>query len=320
MANARQKKKKKNAAAKQAAAAYKGKNAPIKAAPVKKPQEKQTLPEPENKKIEPEKNKPDAVEVAKIETGKSECKKNEVKAKESEKVKKPKPAEKKTDKTKSKPVKASKSKPQKKRSKKSAGSLTKQLKSRIEAFGVNKFAAIVLAVSVVITAVCVIAWVTSSRFGIPDDAIPEYKGKNISSDLTLYVLEDLSAQHEFADKMDRKGDTKKFRYYAADELVFPEKNSQAALNLVNVSDNNCVIIASIVDDTGNICYSSRGLPAGWCLTDIGINDRPYGTHEMKLVVAAYDPETYELIGVQSSDLTVQVGIEEETSDVTQTQG
>ena len=41
---------------------------------------------------------------------------------------------------------------------------------------------------------------------------------------------------------------------------------------------------------------------------------------MKLVVAGYDLETYELIGVQSSDLTVQVGIEEETSDVEEAQG
>ncbi len=302
MANARQKKKKKNAAAaKQAATAYKGKNAPIKAAPVKKPQE--------------EKKEPDVVETPVAEPAKSEVTKPEP-AKVQEKKQ---PAEKTSAKAKtkkSKPNKSSKAKAVKKYS----GSLTKQLKSKIEAFGVNKFAAVVLAVSVLIATVCIIAWVTSSRFGIPDDAIPEYKGKNISSDLTLYVLEDLSAQHEYADNMDRKGDTKKFRYYAADELLFPEKNSQAALNLVNVSDNNCVIIASIVDEAGNICFSSRGLPAGWCLTDIGINDRPYGTHEMKLVVAGYDPETYELIGVQSSDLTVQVGIEEETSDVTQTQG
>lgn len=313
MSNARQKKKKKNAAAKQAAAAYKGKNAPIKAAPVKKPQEKQALPEPE-------KNTPEVVKAPKAEPVKAECKKAEVEVKEPKKAEKPKPAEKKTDKNKSKPVKAAKSKPQKKHAKKSAGSLTKLLKAKIEAFGVNKFAAVVLAICVAIATVCIIAWVTSSRFGIPDDAVPEYKGQNISSDLTLYVLEDLSAQHEFADKMERKGDTKKFRYYAADELVFPEKNSQAALNLVNVSDNECVILASIVDESGNICFSSKGLPAGFCLTDIGIIDRPYGTHKMKLVVAGYDPETYKLIGVQSSDLTVQVGIEEETSDVEETQG
>lgn len=301
MANARQKKKKKNAAAaKQAATAYKGKNAPIKAAPVKKPQEEKKEPVV----VETPVAEPAKVEVAKTETQIAPKKKQ--------------PAEKTSAKAKSKKSKPNKSS-KAKAVKKYSGSLTKQLRSKIEAFGVNKFAAVVLAVSVLIAAVCIIACVTSSRFGIPDDAIPEYKGKNISSDLTLYVLEDLSAQHEYADNMKRKGDTKKFRYYAADELLFPEKNSQAALNLVNVSDNNCVIIASIVDEAGNICFSSRGLPAGWCLTDIGINGRPYGTHKMKLVVAGYDPETYKLIGVQSSDLTVQVGIEEETSDVTQTQ-
>ena len=61
-------------------------------------------------------------------------------------------------------------------------------------------------------------------------------------------------------------------------------------------------------------YQSLGLPAGRCLADIAISDLPYGTQEMKLVVAAYDPESYELIGVQYSDLTVQVGIEEEITN------
>ncbi len=302
MANARQKKKKKNAAAaKQAATAYKGKNAPIKAAPVKKPQE--------------EKKEPVVVETPVAEPAKVEVAKTETQIA----LKKKQPAEKTSAKAKSKKSKPNKSS-KAKAVKKYSGSLAKQLKAKIEAFGVNKFAAVVLAVSVLITAVCIIAWVTSSRFGIPDEAVPEYEGRDISSELTLYVTEDLAAQYEFSDKMKRKGDTKAFRYYASDELIFSEKRSQAALNLVNVSDNNCVIIASIVDEAGNICYSSRGLPAGRILTDIGINGQNYGTYKMKLVVAGYDPETYELIGVQSSDLTVQVGIEEETSDVTQTQG
>ncbi len=306
MANQRQKKKKKNAAAsKQAAAAYKGKNAPVKAAPAKKTQE---TPEPEVQKAEPEKKESKRQDAPKAVPQKKEPKKAEL----------PKNTEKKQEQK--KPKKVKKTKTAKKTPRKTGGSFTKQLKTKIEAFGVNKFSAIVLAVCVLIASVCVIAWVTSSRFGIPEEAVPEYKGKNISSDLTLFVMEDLADQYEFSDRMKRKGDKKAFRYYAADELTFAEKNSQAALNLVNVSDNECVIIASIVDEAGNICFSSKGLPAGYCLTDVGINDRPYGTHQMKLVVAGYDPENYELIGVQSSDLTVQVGIEEETSDVKQTQG
>lgn len=300
MANRRQKKKKSAAAAKQAAAQYKGKNAPVKAAPVKKPVEEKSVEksveasvkaEPPKQEVKPQPEKK-AVSQKKASSSKKASEKKPPKAKQ-------KPAKKKIS-----------GKPK----------LSKRIKNYIEKIGVNKFAAIVLAVSAVIAAVCIIAWVTSSTFGIPDEAVREYAGRNISYDITLTVKEDLEDQHKLADKMKRKGDTKKFRYYATDRLVFVEKNSVANLGLVNVWDNECIIMASIVDAEGNVVFSSLGLPPGQSLTDIGINPRPYGTYDMKLVVAGYDPETFELIGVQSSDLTVQVGIEEETTDVQQTEG
>ncbi len=126
--------------------------------------------------------------------------------------------------------------------------------------------------------------------------------------VTLHVSEGLAKQQEFASCMNREGDTNMFLYYASDELIFPEKNSRASLNLVNVSSNKCVLTASIVDKAGNICFQSRGLLPGKMLSDIEISNQPYGKHEMILVVAAYDSNSYELIGVQCSDLIVHIGI------------
>lgn len=291
MANRRQKKKKSAAASKQAATQYKGKNAPIKAAPIKKPVEKPV----------------EATSKPSVQPVKPEIKQPEIKAEVPKKVK--------PEKKKKKP----KAKAEKKKAALKKPKISKRIKATAEKLGATKLAAIVLGICAVIAAVCVIAWVSSSQFGIPEDAVPKYAGRNISSDITLTVNDDLQTQYDLTDKMKRKGDVKKFRYYAVDEIVFAEKNSMANLGLVNVFDNNCVLIASIVDESGNVCFRSLGLPAGQCLTDISINPRPYGTYDMKLVVAGYDPETYELIGVQSSDLTVQVGIEEETSDVQETQ-
>lgn len=316
MANHRKKKKKSAAASKQAATQYKGKNAPVRpAAAPKKVEEKKT------QQAQPKVEK--ATKPQKTET------KPEKKAQQQPAAKKDKKAEaskantkqKKTTQTKKNAPQTKKGGKKKSVQKKKLNSnikLSKRIKMQIEWFGVRKFAAIVLAVSFAICAACVIAWVTSSTFGIPDEALPKYAGRNISSASTLTVLEDIDKQYEYSDNMGRKGDKKEFRYYAAKEIVFAEKNSQGSLNLVNVTDNNCVLIASIVDEAGNVCYSSLGLPVGQCLTDISIYQRPYGTYDMKLVVAGYDPETYELIGVQHSDLTVQVGIEEETSNVQET--
>ena len=302
MANRRQKKKKSAAAAKQAATQYKGKNAPLKAAPVKKPVEKPVeafvkAPEQPAEKPAVQEKKP---EIKKPEQPvKKEVKPAKVKAQPKSKPQKPKPEKKK--------ISASKPK------------LSKRLKSAIERFGVGKFAAIVLGISAVIAAVCIGIWVSSSRFGIPSEAIPKYSGRNISSDITLTVNHDLATQYDFSDKMNRKGDTKAFRYYAAEDIVFPEKNSLGTLNLVNVYDNECVIVATVIDENGYVCFSSLGLPPGECLTDISIDSRPYGTYKMKLVVSGFDPETYKLIGVQSSALTVQVGIEEEETHVEETE-
>ncbi len=285
MANKRQKKKKNAAAARQAAAQYKGKNAPVKvAAPVKKAEPK-PAPVPEAKpELKPE-IKPEV----------KQDNKPVVPAKPKKEKAKPVP--------KKKPVKVKKPKK----------NYSKIIAKKISDFGVNKVAAVILAVSVVIAAVCVIAWVSSSRFSVPDEAVIEYRGRTIPDTSTYIVTDDLVTQYGFADNMKRKGDVDDFRYYAATELVFPEKHSSANLNLVNVFDNNCVFIASIVNSSDTVIYRSLGLEPGKALSDIFISDLKYGRHDMKLVIAAYDPESYELVGVQYSDLTVQVGLEEETT-------
>lgn len=294
MANKRQKKKKNAAAARQAAAQYKGKNAPVKAAaPVKKPEPK---PEPVPE-VKPEPKPEIKPEV-----------KQEIKSEVKQENKPVVPVKPKKEKAKPAPKKKSV------RVRKPKKNYGKIIAKKISDFGINKVAAIILAVSVVIAAVCVIAWVSSSRFSVPDEAVIEYRGRTIPDTSTYIVTDDLVTQYGFADNMERKGDVDDFRYYAATELVFPEKYSSANLNLVNVFDNNCVFIASIVNSSGTVIYRSLGLEPGKALSDIFISDLRYGRHDMKLVIAAYDPESYELIGVQYSDLTVQVGLEEETTN------
>ncbi len=288
MANKRQKKKKNSQAARQAAAAYKGKNAVAKPSVQKKP-------EPENK--------PAAVPE----------KKPEPKAE----VKPVAPVEKKAEK-KAEPAKKAKAAKQNKKKavkkQKSFNETKAALKKKISSLDPKKTSTVILAVSIAVAVVAVGALLLSLRFTVPKEAKVDYMGRNLPDSAALIVTDDLATQYGFTDKMKRKGDTKEFRYYAATEIVFPEKYSTATLNLVNVFDNDCVFIASIVDEADNIVYQSLGLPAGRCLSDITVSDIPYGTHEMKLVVAAYNPESYKLIGVQYSDLTVQVGIEKEVTD------
>lgn len=292
MANKRQKKKKKSSqAAKNAAvAAYKGKNAPVaaKAAPVKKAE-----PAPQPPKSEKAQPKKEKVEPSKANN------------KPIENKKKPEP----------KKAKAKAKKNHKPKFKFDFAKFKRKAAEILGKIGLRKTSAVILAVSVVIALVSVTILISSLRFSVPKEAIVEYMGREVSEYSSFLVTDDLGTQYEFTDNMKRKGDTKRFRYYAATELIFPEKHSTAVLNLVNVFDNNCVLVASIVDDVGNIYYQSLGLPAGYGISDISISNLKYGTHDLKLVVAAYDPESYKHIGTQYSDITVQVGIEEETTNV-----
>ncbi|MBQ3602293.1 MAG: hypothetical protein IJA02_00470 [Clostridia bacterium] len=283
MANKRQKKKKNSQAAKQAAAAYKGKNAVAKPAAVKKPEQPKPAQATEKKPEPKPQPKPQPVKQQQVEKQQT-----------------------------AKPKKQQKKKPVKKQ--KTFKEIKFQIKKKFASVDPKKGSAVILAVSIVIAVICVGALILSLRFTVPSEAKVKYMGVNVDDSEALVVTDDLATQYEFTDRMKRKGDTDEFRYYAETEITFVEKYLPAKLNLVNVFDNECVLIASIVDEAGNVVYQSLGLPAGRRLADITINSLPYGTHETKLVVVAYDPESYKLIGVQYSDLTVQVGIEEEETD------
>lgn len=307
MANKRQKKKKKSSqAAKNAAvAAYKGKNAPVaaKAALVKKTEPvKKAEPASQTPKAEKAQPKKEKVEPSKANN------------KPIDNKKKPEPKKAKADNKKAK-AKAKKNHKPKFKFKFSFAKFKRKAAEILGKIGLRKTSAVILAVSVVIALVSVTILISSLRFSVPKEAIVEYMGREVSEYSSFLVTDDLGTQYEFTDNMKRKGDTKRFRYYAATELIFPEKHSTAVLNLVNVFDNDCVLVASIVDDVGNIYYQSLGLPAGYGISDISISKLKYGTHDLKLVVAAYDPESYKHIGTQYSDITVQVGIEEETTNV-----
>lgn len=281
MSNKKGKKKKNSKASRQAAASYKSKSVSA----VQKPQQK--------------KSEPPKTEIKKTVVTEKPVKQNQQvtqKAK-ADSVKK-------ADKSKLK---------QKPKFKSDKVQRKKERREKIQAFGVRRILVIILCACAVIAGVSIFASWWTTRFVVPEAAIVKYAGRNIDDENTAFVTDDIGDQHKFADRMNRKGDTDKFKYYAADELYFDEADSYAYLNLVNVYDNGCVLVASIVDEGGNICYSSLGLPAGRRLPQVHISQRPYGDYNMKLVVAAYDAKTYEFMGVQYSDLFVQVGVENETT-------
>ena len=280
------KNKKKNAAAKQkAAAAYMSK----KSAPVQKARKAAPAP-----KAQPEEKKAEANAPEKT----AQVKANPAAPQKAQKSAAPRYAA-----------------PKAKASGKKARPQHKKEPIRLKDLRLDRVIAAALVLLVLVTGIVALIFWLSTRFTVPDNAVWEYRGAVCSTNELYEIQVDATEQSRLAGEMKRKGDVDLFEYYAAKKLVIPDKGEPGWLNLSNAFNNKYVLMATIVDEAGNVCAHTMGIPAGYTLGEITLDwSVPYGTHKMHLVVSAYDIQTRELVGVQYSDLTVQVGIEEELTD------
>ncbi|HBL40953.1 MAG TPA: hypothetical protein DDY98_05020 [Ruminococcaceae bacterium] len=180
---------------------------------------------------------------------------------------------------------------------------------------IDRIIAVALAFCVLVAGLTGLIYWLATRFTVPDEAVVEYRGANCAVNELYEITVDSLEQSRLASEYKRKGDVEKFEYYAATKLIIPDKGEPGWLNLSNAFNNKCVFLVSVVDEAGNVCARTKGIPSGYTLGEITLDwSVPFGTHDMHLVVSAYDAKTHELLGVQYSKLTVQVGIEEETTD------
>ena len=214
-----------------------------------------------------------------------------------------------------KPAPAVPAQPKSPAKKKARAKRKKQPPLKLKDLRLDRVIAVVLVFCALVAGITSLIFWLTTRFTVPKEAILEYRGTNCSSHELIEIKADAVEQSRLAAEMKRKGDVKLFEYYAATKLVIPDKGETGWLNLSNAFNNKYVLMATIVDEADNICAHTRGIPAGYTYGEIKIDwSVPYGTHDMHLVVSAYDIKTHELVGVQYSDLTVQVGIEEEMTD------
>ncbi len=314
MANKRKNKKKDAAAKQKAAAAYMSK----KNAPVQKPQApKAATKEADKAKVNPAveaeavNTEPVKTEAVKAEAVKTEPVKTDAVNTEpvkerptAPKAAKPAPVK--------KPVRSGKPMPKPKPKQKPKH---KKEPLKLKDLRWDRVIAVALVFCALVAGLTALIFWLSTRFTVPKAAVREYRGVNYSATELFEIQVDAAEQSRLAGEMKRKGDVKLFEYYAADKLVIPDKGEPGWINLSNAFNNKYILMATIVDEAGNVCAHTRGIPAGFTLGEITLEySVPYGTHNMHLVVSAYDIKTREVVGVQHSPLTVQVGIEEEMTD------
>jgi len=150
-------------------------------------------------------------------------------------------------------------------------------------------------------------------YEVPEKAIPFYRGLTEPLVNVRDIEFDLEQQLREAAAIDVKGDTKKFKFYANNSLMIDEWYERIPLVLGNVKSNECDFIVSVLDEDDTLLYRSMGLVPGKYLPAIKLfNEMPYGTYDLTVVVAAYDPDSFENIGVQHMKLKLVIGIEQST--------
>ncbi len=115
-------------------------------------------------------------------------------------------------------------------------------------------------------------------------------------------------QAERVKAMKRKGQKSKFDFFCNSEIEFEYGTDYGSLVLANVSTNDCILVASILTDDGTLIYRSGGIEPGRYISQIRLFAPPEdGEHNCRVFVTAYEKDTYELIGVQYTDLTIWIG-------------
>lgn len=163
------------------------------------------------------------------------------------------------------------------------------------------------------------------RLTVPKDVVTAYLGMQESPVTARKIEVETAEQLSFARKTRARGDTRAFRFFAANKtVVINEWYDPIAFGLGNPDTNDCDLVFILLDENGEYAYRSLGVAPGQYLPSIELfQTLPYGEHKFTLVVAGYEPdkvnpetnipETYKLIGVQYTKLKLVVGIEQETT-------
>ena len=146
---------------------------------------------------------------------------------------------------------------------------------------------------------------------VPSDILNfEYNGRIESETVAHSSVFNKQQQQVFTDSLKSSG-SRKFEFYINSVISIDDDNSTTNLSFGNPNGNKYSLIATIYDKNGQIIYRSLGLESGKEINDAKIfTALPYGLHDVKVAVNAYDKETNEKIGTRFAKIKLAVGVDE----------
>lgn len=121
----------------------------------------------------------------------------------------------------------------------------------------------------------------------------------------------LQQQQVFLESLKAKG-SHKFSFYINSVINVGDENSTDNLCFGNPEKNDCILIATIYDKSGNVLYRSLGIEPGRELNDAKFFESlSYGMHDVKVAVNAFDKQTNKKIGTRYAKIKLAVGVDYE---------
>lgn len=182
-------------------------------------------------------------------------------------------------------------------------SFKQKLKNKKVFIAVSVFAAAVL--------ICVTVMFFCGSVNIPDEVRnAQFKGRLEADSVAIESVLSDSQQKKLSKAVKAKGNVGTFDFYVNEEISIDEQTDPALLEFGSVSSNDCVLLAFLIDENGEIIYRSLGVEAGKEIRSVRLFDSvAYGTRNATLVVNGYDTETYEKIGTQSVKICLKIGVD-----------
>ena len=138
----------------------------------------------------------------------------------------------------------------------------------------------------------------------------EFKGRLEPDSIATETSLSEAQQDKLAKSVKAKGNTGAFEFYVNDEISVQEYTDPALLEFGNNSSNDCVLVAFLLDENGEVIYRSLGVEPGEEIRSVMLFDAvSYGTQIAILAVNGYDADTYEKIGTQTVKIKLKIGVD-----------
>ncbi len=193
-----------------------------------------------------------------------------------------------------------------------AGSNNKRAKNKPVKAKLDRKKAVAIAVAgVVAVAVAVLVIIFTQNLDIPSSVRDaEFKGRLEPSSVATEIALSPTRQKKLADSVNARGNNGAFDFYVNEEITLDEHGDPVLIEFGNIESNDCVLVAFLLDENGEVIYRSLGIEPGEEIRTVRLFDSvSYGTHNATLVVNGYNSESYRKLGTQTVDINLKIGVD-----------